>query len=809
MYKLFRSTAQVTNSTVSVMSNNSVRQSVNPNKGGNAAASMRVEISDHDADGSLNIESSKMRSSMSSPLKSTFSTKDLTNLKMAAINSRESKAEFKASGTSKNLNIPTSTPLGATPRETKISIAVTKTPVPLAASLFSLEDFDHPINDKEFVHRLTSTILESQIAAAKSMQEDLMNFEQPASPQPNQESKLDGASPPPILTSRQLQFDPEPFQKVFEGSIQHLTMLKNQADMNIHRLMSETQAIEQSHQRRMKEFLKDQEQIFSQFRKVDGRISKVANNVVQIGERLQTVNQQKQRCIKGMELINHFLNFNSGDPSKIHRMFNSRHPDDLYEAAELIQTLYRIATDLRIQNTETAIKTISEKAGEIEKNLLDEFFKAASDSDVEAMKACARTLLQFDGGHINSQYLFKAVSEIDSSFNPENHGSIPKFVDRIRKLYEDVIKLCHKEYFIIQKVFPTPEILIRQLLERLFQDKITSFLEGTVASRVNSKIDYIKVLEIAYDETKWLIRRLKEPLDALPKSLEHSVNIVLDDQMDILFQSYRASYVKIELQTLTEQTRKKIETVLNFPINEYDEGKLDAASRGDFYTKWKRGKPSAADLKRWCESVLSSDCVDSLIILFQGALSRAEKLSDQGKAGHNIYKVFETLVSNLCLGFFNVICETGIELLPEADPKFEPDLFFFRVVKGITSGVQKLDTHLQDDVLPKLGSSLTAQKHCFNVKSDLFSTMETQMVDGLNRCLDATSKYLVKLMIKEQKKTDYRPREDGPLPDGTSSTPTCLQVCKLIKNQSEAAYTFLDGKNLDSYLSVLGKRLFE
>jgi hypothetical protein len=285
--------------------------------------------------------------------------------------------------------------------------------------------------------------------------------------------------------------------------------------------------------------------------------------------------------------------------------------------------------------------------------------------------------------------------------------------------------------------------------------------------------------------------------------------LVLDDQYEGVFQPFKASYLKTEIEVLTEQTRKKIESVLNFPINQFDEGKLDVAGKGDFYLKWKRSKPSVPDLKRWAESVLNADCIDSLMILYSIAIQRCEKLSESGKLGNNVYKIFETLISHLCLSFLNVVMDTGLELLPEADPKAEPDLFFFNIVKGVSTAFQKVELHLQEEVFPHLSGSLTSQKQCLNIKSDLLAVIERQIVSGLNRCLEATVKYVSKILIRDQKKTDFKPREDGPLPDATSATPVCTAITKIIKSIADTAFTYLDGKNVDSFLSVLGKKLYE
>jgi hypothetical protein len=197
------------------------------------------------------------------------------------------------------------------------------------------------------------------------------------------------------------------------------------------------------------------------------------------------------------------------------------------------------------------------------------------------------------------------------------------------------------------------------------------------------------------------------------------------------------------------------------------------------------------------------------MILYSIAIHRCEKLSESGKLGNNVYKIFETLISHLCLSFLNVIMETGIELLPEVEPRNDPDLFFFTIVKGVTNAFQKVELHLQEDVFPRLSGSLSSQKQCLNLKNDLLAVIERQIILGLNRCLESNVKWISKILIRDQKKTDFKPKEDGPLPDATSATPVCAAITKIVKVIAEASFGYLDGKNVDSFLSVFGKKLYE
>ena len=53
-------------------------------------------------------------------------------------------------------------------------------------------------------------------------------------------------------------------------------------------------------------------------------------------------------------------------------------------------------------------------------------------------------------------------------------------------------------------------------------------------------------------------------------------------------------------------------------------------------------------------------------------------------------------------------------------------------------------------------------------KNLIFSAIEENFAEGLRRCIEAAVNYGARILSSEQKKTDFKPRDDNVLPDQLS-----------------------------------------
>lgn len=84
------------------------------------------------------------------------------------------------------------------------------------------------------------------------------------------------------------------------------------------------------------------------------------------------------------------------------------------------------------------------------------------------------------------------------------------------------------------------------------------------------------------------------------------------------------------------------------------------------------------------------------------------------------------------------------------------------------------------------------------------STLEAKISTILHRTLDAALAWVSRL-LSQQKKSDFRPRDDeaGLALALETETPTCKSVTQFLDSVAQEASAALDGKNLSSFLAEL------
>ncbi|KAK3194716.1 hypothetical protein Dsin_026026 [Dipteronia sinensis] len=86
------------------------------------------------------------------------------------------------------------------------------------------------------------------------------------------------------------------------------------------------------------------------------------------------------------------------------------------------------------------------------------------------------------------------------------------------------------------------------------------------------------------------------------------------------------------------------------------------------------------------------------------------------------------------------------------------------------------------------------------------SSAEAAAYKGLQQCIETVMAEVERLLLAEQKATDYRSPDDGMAPDHRP-TNACTRVVAYLSRVLEAAFTALEGLNKQAFLSELGNRL--
>ena len=204
-----------------------------------------------------------------------------------------------------------------------------------------------------------------------------------AGEQKKREQQLKRGSEPRL---RRRPFDPEPFSALFSLALTRLDTLRDQLDSSIISGNVVTQRAEAEHSRRMSAFTSSLTSLTTRFQRLDSRISSVSHTAVRIGSTLDHINTTKLNNVKAYDLITHFIAFNTGDPTRISPLFTAQKLNELYRAAEVIQTLESITQEVRVQGTDKAVQLIQKTSEEVESNLLTRFEDAMQRGNMEEMK---------------------------------------------------------------------------------------------------------------------------------------------------------------------------------------------------------------------------------------------------------------------------------------------------------------------------------------------------------------------------------------------------------------------------------------
>lgn len=108
--------------------------------------------------------------------------------------------------------------------------------------------------------------------------------------------------------------------------------------------------------------------------------------------------------------------------------------------------------------------------------------------------------------------------------------------------------------------------------------------------------------------------------------------------------------------------------------------------------------------------------------------------------------------------------------------------------------------------MPLATPNLTIRREIEKQTSATLSTLESKLSSVLNTTLTATLNW-VQVCLKQQKKTDYRPKDDIDLLTASSDTPACQAVCAFLTRVAAQAANSLSGTNLARFLAELARGL--
>jgi hypothetical protein len=511
--------------------------------------------------------------------------------------------------------------------------------------------------------------------------------------------------------------------------------------------------------------------------------------------------------VEAQKLMKSFAEFLSPGPLSTPLMTD---PSMLYEEADIIQKLFLIAQELPQDNGgkfDKAREKISYKYDQIERELIEEFVNAQSrnDPDKQRMKEIAQIMTHFKG-----------YNQCIDAFIQQSQACI--FLTN--GIFTDVLPICDKSQALVKDVFLTPdqqEKVMSRFILNLYHGKIQEYVQNKLLSEKTDHEKYLNQLHDIYSKTQRLSEQLSsnKVMGANITFLNTCTRAIFSKFLDPPPpSSFREdeSYFKIEKLTLDEKCSnilKRYYKSKNHQKKHIQQGSIQELKR-DIQAKIGRANINIANINitvsglenYGSETFLSEEVAINILQETKWALNRASALCKPSDLAKNAADILELQIKYLITEHIDYALDLALYAIPSSEPKSQPEIHFFEVVRQSSAVCHLLEKQFVDVVVPVVVST---PKHadCIKMKKEAFEHMENKINTGLEKMVNAIVGWGRLLLIKEQKKNEYMPETDDL---DMMQTSACLKLTKFISQAVKKIRDSLDGKNVDNVLKELGIR---
>ena len=601
-------------------------------------------------------------------------------------------------------------------------------------------------------------------------------------------------------------FDPELLLESFESGIRELKQIYETHKHKCERSDEVLKNEEKRHWTRVYELQERCKESFCNFQELDGHLDGVAAKVVYLGDQLEGVNLPRSRMVEAQKLMKSFAEFLSPGPLSTPLMTE---PSQLYEEADIIQKLFLIAQELPVDGGkfDKAREKISYKYDQIERELIEEFVNAQSrnDPDKQRMREIAQIMSHFRG-----------YNQCIDAFIEQSQAGI--FLTP--GIFTDVLPICDRSQALVKDVFVSQEqqekVMSRFILN-LYHGKIQEYVQNKLLSEKTDPEKYLNQLHDVYSKTQRLSEQLSanKVMGANITFLNTCTRAIFSKFLDPPpATSFRDddSYFKIEKQTLEGKCSlilKRYYESKNHQKKHIQSGSIQELKR-DIQAKIGRANINIANINitvsglenYGSETFLSEEVAINILQETKLALNRCSTLSKPSDLPKNATDILELQIKYLITEHIDYALDLALYAIPASEPKSQPEIHFFEVVRQSNAVCHLLEKQFVDAVVPVVVST---PKHadCIKIKKEAFEQMENKLNSGLERMVNAIISWGRLLLTRDQKKNEYMPETDDL---DMRQTSACSKVCKFMSSAVEKIGESLDGKNVENVLKELGIR---
>ncbi|KAL8650197.1 MAG: hypothetical protein Q9226_005238, partial [Calogaya cf. arnoldii] len=514
----------------------------------------------------------------------------------------------------------------------------------------------------------------------------------------------------------------------------------------------------------------------------------------------------------------------------------------------------------RRHNTRELIEKFSET---LEKDLLKSFDEFYRRENFDGMHECAKVLYDFNSGasvigaFVNQHQFFIDRSQLiteEVGGDPESWERLadpdaqpPAVEPSLQALIEEVKIVVQEESTIIKRAFPYAEQVMTKFLQRVFQQSIQQRLE-MVLEKANtvSSLAFLRSLQAVRSAISTMIDDLKTHglLDS-PEPASPQITMVLDQQFDDLFVPYFAgsTYIEREKRNLEElyssllfkftifhSRRRKAPTTLMKSLAK--SGSEMLASARDAYVERLDSSDLAPAQKKMLlriaglkdaenanaqteievgteDGVLSTTNAKRMLKWLAEAVGRGLELNGGNETARDVSALHYILITNMAEIYLETALDAANDLAAsqETATKSEPDLSYVPTLKPAITIMHLLSTFIHTVLLPLAASNISVRKDTTRSTTQTLENLENKVNTILQHTIDVILNWTSRLLAN-QKKTDFRPRDDPAAIQTTYTELLQTQTCQTV-------YTFLSrlhalfltslapGPNLTSFLTEL------
>ncbi|KAK5712421.1 Exocyst complex component 5 [Elasticomyces elasticus] len=685
-------------------------------------------------------------------------------------------------------------------------------------------------------------------------------------------------------------FDPKPLIRTFEHTLARLRTLSEELESRENELAGSVRRAETQHntniQSRSQELERTVEAFHRLERSLDGDGDTGGNAAMQIGERLEELDRQRQRAQDAKFILQCWVEVSErGDLSALDDVRKMGGGEGKVRCAHIARQLLNISQRLdasastngtpqqsngvnghhdededspvrsgKSRGTAHNPREIIEKFLEmLEKDLLKSFDDSYRRQNFDGMRECSLALRGFSSGQsvislfVNQHQFFidraqlitedlaMDASSWDDLADPDS--APPGVEPSLQSLLDEVKLVCQEESFIIKRAFPFHEEVLARFLQRVFQQSIQQKLEMVLnKADAISSLAFLRSLQSSRSYIAGLVEDLKQHgLTEHPEPASATTSAVLDQQLDELFVPYftGSSYIEREKRNLGELFEGLL---FKFQIYHSRKRKMGpssylgqlAARGGEYisnareaYTKrldtaelparqkvmllriaglHERGDHAGGAGKEVDvtdeDGQLNLGMTKRMLKWLAEGVGRSPELAAGGGAEtpREVRELLHLLVANVG----EIYLETALDSLgdaaaaAEAAKGTEPDLGFLAELRGAVSVLGLLLGTVRMLLLPLAAGNLSVRRELEKFVQGFGERMEGKVDAVLNRTLDASLAWSGRI-LSQQKKTDFRPRDDGNLQLDRLQTPTCAAVAGFLGRVHGKAVLALGG----------------